>query len=77
MKKNTYSAIFRCVSEIHYSYRSASIKVRCYFTKKLMAFQDEILLDPERPSTLVGKLIYLIVTRSDISYVVGVVSQFM
>ena len=41
---------------------------------KLMADQSE---DPERYRRLVGKLISLTITRPDISFVVGVVSQFM
>ena len=44
---------------------------------KLMADQSEIYPDPERYRRLVGKLIYLTITRPDISFAVGVVSQFM
>ena len=44
---------------------------------KLMADQRGIYPDPERYRRLVGKLIYLTITRPDISFVVGVVSQFM
>jgi len=44
---------------------------------KLMADQSEVYPDPERYRRLVGKLIYLTITRPDISFVVGVVSQFM
>jgi len=44
---------------------------------KLMADQRGIYPDPERYRRLVGKLIYLTTTRPNISFVVGVVSQFM
>ena len=44
---------------------------------KLMADQSEAHLDPERYRRLVGKLIYLTITRLDISFSFGVVSQFM
>jgi len=44
---------------------------------KLMADKSEVYPDPERYRRLVGKLIYLIITRPDISFAVGVVSQFM
>ena len=45
--------------------------------QKLMAEQGEPFSDPERYRRLVGKLIYLTITRPDISFAVGVVSQFM
>ena len=44
---------------------------------KLVADQSEPYSDPERYRRLVGKLIYLTITRPDISFPVGVVSQFM
>ena len=44
---------------------------------KLLANQSEMYPDPERYRRLVGNLIYLSITRPDISFVVGVVSQFM
>ncbi|RZB42128.1 Retrovirus-related Pol polyprotein from transposon RE2 [Glycine soja] len=44
---------------------------------KLMADQSDIYPDPERYRRLVGKLIYLTITRPDISFAVGVISQFM
>ena len=44
---------------------------------KLKVDQSEIYPDPERYRRLVGKLIYLTITRPNISFVVGVVSQFM
>ncbi|XP_040868949.1 uncharacterized protein [Glycine max] len=44
---------------------------------KLLADQSEMCPDPERYIRLVGKLIYLTITRPDISFAVGVVSQFM
>ena len=45
--------------------------------QKLMADQGEPYLDLERYRRLVGKLIYLTITRPDISFAVSVVSQFM
>ena len=45
--------------------------------QKLMSDQGEPFPDPERYRRLVGKLIYLTITRPDLSFVVGVVSQFM
>ncbi|KAK8948404.1 IAA-alanine resistance protein 1 [Platanthera zijinensis] len=39
--------------------------------------EDSLLPNPEYYRRLVGKLIYLTVTRPDISFVVGVVSRFM
>ncbi|RDX80809.1 hypothetical protein CR513_38594, partial [Mucuna pruriens] len=44
---------------------------------KLMVKQGEPYSNPERYRRLVGKLIYLTITRPDISFAVGVVSQFM
>ncbi|RDX72248.1 hypothetical protein CR513_48290, partial [Mucuna pruriens] len=44
---------------------------------KLMVQHGEPYFDPKRYRRLVGKLIYLIITRPDISFVVGVVSSFM
>ncbi|RDX85047.1 Copia protein, partial [Mucuna pruriens] len=44
---------------------------------KLMVKQGDPYSDPERYRRLVGKLIYLTITRPDISFAVGVVSQFM
>ncbi|XP_015160008.1 uncharacterized mitochondrial protein AtMg00240-like [Solanum tuberosum] len=44
---------------------------------KLLPGQGEQLSNPERYRRLVGKLNYLTVTRSDISFPVSVVSQFM
>ncbi|RDX82542.1 putative mitochondrial protein, partial [Mucuna pruriens] len=44
---------------------------------KLMVKHGEPYSNPERYRRLVGKLIYLTITRPDISFVVGVVSQFM
>ena len=40
-------------------------------------YLDQILTNTERYQRLVGKLIYLIHTRPNISYVVSVVSQFI
>ncbi|KAL2337544.1 hypothetical protein Fmac_011990 [Flemingia macrophylla] len=45
--------------------------------QKLMADQGKPYPDPEKYRRLVGKLIYLTITRPDISFAVGVVSQFM
>jgi len=45
--------------------------------KKLMADQGETLSDPERYRRPVEKLIYLTITRVDLSFAVGVLSQFM
>jgi len=44
---------------------------------KLMSQQGEPFLDPKRYRRLVGKLIYLTILRPNMSFVVGVVSQFM
>ncbi|RDX81335.1 hypothetical protein CR513_38003, partial [Mucuna pruriens] len=44
---------------------------------KLMVKHGEPYSDPERYRRLVGKLIYLTITNPDISFVVGVASQFM
>ncbi|RDX85256.1 putative mitochondrial protein, partial [Mucuna pruriens] len=41
-----------------------------------MVKQGEPYSDPQRYRRLVGKLIYLTITRLDISFAVGVVSQF-
>nr|KYP40128.1 Retrovirus-related Pol polyprotein from transposon TNT 1-94 [Cajanus cajan] len=45
--------------------------------QKLMTDQGEPFREPERYRRLVGKLIYLTITRPDLSFAVGVVSQFM
>jgi len=45
--------------------------------QKLMVEQVEVFSDPERYRRLVGKIIYLTITRPNLSIVVGVVSQFM
>ena len=45
--------------------------------QKLLPNQGEPYSDPERYRRLVGKLIYLTITRPDISFAFGVVSQFM
>ncbi|RZB60128.1 Retrovirus-related Pol polyprotein from transposon RE2 [Glycine soja] len=44
---------------------------------KFMADQSDVYPDPERYRRLVEKLIYLTITRPDISFAVGVVSHFM
>ena len=44
---------------------------------KLMPDDGELVDDPELYRRLVGKLIYLTITRPDISYAVSIVSQFM
>ncbi|RDX82516.1 putative mitochondrial protein, partial [Mucuna pruriens] len=44
---------------------------------KLIVKQDEPYSDPKRYRRLMGKFIYLTITRPDISFAVGVVSQFM
>ncbi|RDY03243.1 hypothetical protein CR513_13190, partial [Mucuna pruriens] len=44
---------------------------------KLMVKHGEPYSDPKRYKRLVGKLIYLTITRLDISFAMGVVSQFM
>ena len=45
--------------------------------QKLMADQGEPYSDPERYRRLVGKLIFLTITRPDISFAVSVNSKFM
>nr|KYP34889.1 hypothetical protein KK1_044100 [Cajanus cajan] len=45
--------------------------------QKLMTDQGEPFREPERYRRLVWKLIYLTITRPDLSFAVGVVSQFM
>ena len=44
---------------------------------KLIPGQGEPLHDPGRYRQLVGKLNYLTITRSDISFLMSVVSQFL
>ena len=45
--------------------------------QKLMLDQWESFLDLEKYRRLIRKLIYLTITRPDLSFVVGVVNQFM
>jgi len=45
--------------------------------QKLTTEEGELFSDLERYRRLVGKLIYLTITRSDLSFTVEVVSQFM
>jgi len=45
--------------------------------QKFMADKGESYIDPERYKRLVGKLIYLTITRPHISFAISVVSQFM
>jgi hypothetical protein len=45
--------------------------------QKLLKDEGELFEDPSRYRRLVGKLNYLTITRPDISYAVGVVSQFL
>jgi len=45
--------------------------------QKLMTDQGEVFPDPETYRRLVGKLIYLTITKPYLSFIVGVVSQFM
>ena len=44
---------------------------------KLMPNEGDFVDDPDTYRRLVGKLIYLTITRHDISYAVSIVSQFM
>ena len=48
-----------------------------YPNQKLVLDHDEPYSNPERYRILVGKLIYLTITRPDLSFAVRVVSQFM
>ena len=45
--------------------------------QKLTIEEGKLFSDPERYRRLVGKLIYLTITRPDLSFAVGIVSQFM
>ena len=45
--------------------------------QKLTVEEGKLFSDPERYRRLAGKLIYLTITRPDLSFAVGVVSQFM
>lgn len=45
--------------------------------KKLMTEEGESFVDPERYRRLVGKLIYLTITKLDLCFAVRVVGQFM
>ena len=45
--------------------------------QKLTKEEGELFSDLERYRRLVGKLIYLTITRPDLSFAVGIVSQFM
>jgi len=44
---------------------------------KLNANERDLVEDTTMYSCIVGSLIYMTITRPDLSYVVGVVSQFM
>jgi len=44
---------------------------------KLNANEKDLVEDTTMYSCIVGSLIYMTITRPDLSYVVGVVSQFM
>jgi len=45
--------------------------------QKLTTKEGELFFDPKRCRRLVEKLVYLTITRPDLSFAVGVVSQFM
>ena len=47
------------------------------YNAKLMPLDDEPILDATRYRQLVGSLIYLTITRPDISHVMSMVSKFM
>ena len=47
------------------------------YNAKLTPLDDEPISDATRYHQLVGSLIYLIITRPDISHVVGMVCKFM
>ena len=47
------------------------------YNAKLTPLDGEPIFDATRYCQLVGRLIYLIVTHSDISHAVGMVSKFM
>ena len=47
------------------------------YNAKLTPLDGEPIFDATRYCQLVGRLIYLIVTHSDISHAIGIVSKFM
>ena len=44
---------------------------------KLSADEGDLLTDPQMYRKMVGKLVYLTITRPDLSYAIGLVSQFV
>lgn len=54
-----------------------SVDTYMEFNVKIGSYVDKVSIDKEKYQRLVGKLIYLSYTRSDISYAVSIASQFM
>jgi len=56
---------------------SKTVDTPCMLNEKLRPTDGERLSDPTRYRQIVGQLVYLCITRPDISHAVGIVSQFL